>query len=261
MDNEYIQEIFGWVATSLTMCFFISPVIPFINVFKGRLNYEDTPAIVISASYVNCFCWYIYGEMITSQQIKICNMIGALSSLILICLYLIYEIRKYIVDAILNALILITGSYAGYQSLTTYIDDNRILGKICNCTSIIVFLAPILLIYRVVKENNYILIPIYTAYVSLVASSCWIIYGFLFKNIYIVLPNSVGLVLAIIQIIVYFNYKRKFTGVGEKDSSTIGIESSGDEGKKDDSTNIQIDETTPSNTKEKPVKIISKNDN
>lgn len=262
MDNNNIQEIFGWVATCLTMCFFISPVIPFINVFRGKLSYEDTPAIVVSVSYINCFCWYIYGKMIISEQIKMCNMIGAISSLILMCIYLIYEVRKYTLDAILNVLIIITGSYATYKALTILINDTGIIGKICNCTSIIVFLSPIQLIYRVVKEKNFILIPIYTAYVSLFASSCWIIYGFLFHNIYIVFPNSFGLLLAIIQIIVYFHYKKKFSGVGEREfTSTIGIESStSEEGKKDESTNIKIDEDQ-SNEKEKPVKIISKNDN
>ena len=254
-----VEEIFGWVATSLTMCFFISPVIPFINVFRGKMNYEDTPVIIITTSYVNCFCWYIYGNMIKSNQVKLCNMIGAISSCILILIYLIYEIRKFVLDAILNALIIITGSYAGYNALTFLIDDQSILGKICNCTSIIVFLYPIQLIYRVVREKNYFLIPIYTAYVSFVASSCWVIYGISFKNLYIVFPNTFGIVLAIMQIIVYFNYKNKFQNFGDKDNSTIGIESSGTEdGKKDEPTTIRIDEDNQSNEKVKPVKIVSK---
>ena len=151
---ESLEDVFGWVATCLTMCFYISPIIPFINVFKGKLSYEDTPAILVSASYVNCFCWYIYGDMIFSDQVKICNGIGAISSLCLICVYLVYEIRKYTLDAILNALIIITGSYAVYRGLTIVVDDDAIIGKICNCTAIIVFLSPIQLIYRVLKENN-----------------------------------------------------------------------------------------------------------
>ena len=258
MDNN-LQEIFGWVATSLTMCFFISPVIPFINVFKGKLSYEDTPAVVITVSYVNCFCWYIYGNMIQSNQVKLCNLIGAISSLILICIYLIYELRKYTLDAILNAIIIVTGSYAVYRGITILIDDDKILGKICNCTSIIVFLSPIQLVLRVIKEKNYFLIPIYTAYVSFIASSCWVIYGIFFKNFYIVFPNSFGIILAVVQVYVYKKYKRKYPEIGEKDfSSTIGIESTGiDDGKKEETT-IKGDEDNQTKTKAKPVKIISK---
>ena len=260
---DKIQEIFGWVATGLTMCFYISPVIPFINVFKGKLSYEDTPVIIISTSYVNCFCWYIYGDMILSDQIKMCNMIGAISSLILICIYLLFELKKYAVDAILNALIIITGTLALYRGLTVIINDDSIIGKICNGTSIIVFLSPIQLIYRVIKEKNYILIPIYTAYVSFIASSCWVTYGVFIHDFYVVLPNLFGIILAIIQILVYFNYKRKYPSIGDKViNPTIDIETEtgNEEGKKDESTSIKVDEDSHNNVKEKTVKIITKTD-
>ena len=259
---EKAKEIFGWVATGLTMCFYISPVIPFINVFKGRLNYEDTPAIIITTSYVNCFCWYIYGDMISSDQIKMCNMIGAISSLILICIYLIYELRKYAVDAILNALIIITGTYAVYRGLTVVIDDEVIIGKICIGTSCVVFLSPIQLIYRVVKEKNYFLIPIYTAWVSLASTSCWVTYGIGLKDFNIVFPNAIGIILAILQIFIYLNYKRNYPSIGDKEfTSTIGIENTGNEEGKKEETSIKVDEDSHSNVKEKPVKIVIKNEN
>ena len=158
MEVGKAQEIFGWVATCLTMCFFISPIIPFINVLKGKLRYEDTPIVVISASYVNCFCWYIYGDMIFSDQIKICNMIGAISSLLLICVYLIYEIKAYTIDAILNALIVISGSFTLYRAISIMIDSSNVLGKICIGASCVVFLSPIHLIIRVIKKKNYFFI-------------------------------------------------------------------------------------------------------
>ena len=254
---ENLEDVFGWVATCLTMCFYISPVIPFINVFKGKISYEDTPAVLVSASYVNCFCWYIYGDMIFSDQVKICNGIGAISSLLLMCVYLVYEIRKYTLDAILNALIIITGSYAVYRGLTIVVDDDAIIGKICNCTAVIVFLSPIQIIYRVIRENNnYHLIPIYTAWVSLFSTSCWVTYGILIKDIYIVIPNVIGIILAIVQIAIHTIFKRKYPTIGEreKETSTIDIENSGLDNTKEDSVIKGDDEN---NTKEKPVKIVA----
>ena len=202
------RESFGWIATCLTMCFYISPVIPFINVFRKKISYEDTPAIIVTTSYVNCLCWYIYGDMIYSNQIKYCNLIGAVSSLILVCIYLLFELKKYTLDAILNSLIIITGTYSIYRGFTLIIDDDDIIGKICIATSCIVFLSPIQLIYRVIKEKNYNLIPIYTAYVSLASTSCWVAYGIFITDINVIFPNIIGLILAIIQIIIFQNYKK-----------------------------------------------------
>ena len=255
---ENLEDAFGWVATCLTMCFYISPVIPFINVIKGKISYEDTPGVLVSASYVNCFCWYIYGDMIFSDQVKICNGIGAISSLCLICIYLVYEITKYTLDAILNALIILTGSYAVYRGLTIVVDDDAIIGKICNCTAIIVFLSPIQLIYRVFRENNnYHLIPIYTAWVSVFSTGCWIMYGILIKDIYILIPNIIGLILGIIQIVIYTIFKRKYPTIGERerDTSTIDIENNGIENSKEDSAIKGEDDNN--NTKGKPVKIMA----
>ena len=260
MDS--IEDVFGWVATCLTMCFYISPVIPFIQVFKGKLSYEDTPGILVTASYVNCFCWYIYGDMVFSTQVKICNCIGAISSLCLICIYLAYEVRKYTLDAILNALIILTGSYAVYRGLTIVVDDDAVVGKVCNVTSIIVFLSPIQILYRVFREkNNYFLIPIYTAWVSLFSTGCWVTYGILISDIYIQIPYIIGIILAIVQICTYIVFKRKYPTIGERDrdTSTIDIDNTVDE--KKETNNIKDDEENQTDVKEKPVKISSKFDN
>ena len=78
-------------------------------------------------------------------------------------IYLINELKKYLVDSILNALILITGTWAVYRALTIIIDDDRIIGKICIGTTLVVYLSPIPVLYKVIKEKkekNYMFIPI-----------------------------------------------------------------------------------------------------
>ena len=207
MDS--LEDILGWAATCFTVCIYFSPIMPFIKVLKGKLSYEETPGVLVSCTYVNCFCWYIYGDMIFSDQLKICNCIGAIISLCLIVIYLVYEIRKYTLDAILNALIIITGSYATYRGLTIVVDDDAVIGKICNVTYIILFLSPFYLIYKVIKEkNNYILIPIYTAWASLFSHCLWILYGIVIKDVYIMVPNAIGMVMAIIEIAIYILFKK-----------------------------------------------------
>ena len=256
-----VQECFGWAATAITVLSFLSPVFPYINVLKGKLNFEDTPAVLVTTCYVNYFCWYIYGDMIFSDQIKYCYMIGGIVNLVLMIIYLAYEVKKYLVDSILNTLILITGTWALYRALTIIIDDDRIVGKICIGTSCIVFLSPIQIIYKVIKEKNYILIPIYNCYMIFLYAICWVVYGIFITDFYVVFPNSIAIVLALIEIIIYLNYKRKYPAIGEREfSSTIGIETTSNEepSKKEENT-LKMDEDTEAKGSEKPVKIITKN--
>ena len=276
MIENQIRDFFGWSATGLTICFYIFPVIPFIKLLKGKITYEETPAIIVTTSFVNCFCWYIYGKLISSHQIKLCNFIGALSSLILIMIYLRYELKKFLIDAILNALILMSGSYAVYIGFTDIIEDKSVIGKICIVTSCVIFLSPITIIYKVTKEKNYNLIPIYKAYISVASTFCWIVYGILITDGNVIFPNVIGIILAIIQIIIFFRIKKIFSILGEKENTaTIGIESNENEKddkaslknkkeekeEKDENTVIKLDEDNQNNNKEKPVKIVSNVDN
>ena len=52
---ETAQESFGWIATGLTICSFISPIFPYLNVLRGKLSFEDTPGVLVTTSYVNYF--------------------------------------------------------------------------------------------------------------------------------------------------------------------------------------------------------------
>jgi len=251
---DTIQECIGWVAGCLSACFYIYQIVPFINVIKGKIYFENSPGVFVTTCYVNCFLWYIYGDMIFSDQIKISNCIGACVTLLLITIYLLFEIRVYLVDTILNALILITGSWAIYRALTIIVDDDRTIGKLCIASTIFEYLTPIQIIYKVLKEKYYVLIEIYPCWINLSACISWVIYGILITDFYVVLPHIFGIIIYLMQIVIFINYKKKYPSIGEKDfSSTIGIETTEkDESKKD----IKIEEDLP-----KPVKIINKNDN
>ena len=257
---ELAQESFGWAAVGLTVISFLTPAFPFLNVIKGKLNFEDAPIISVTSCYVNYFCWYVYGDMIFSDQLKYGYLIGSCIFGLLIVIYLIFEIRKYLVDTVLNALILITGTWALYRALTIIIDDDRVVGKICIGTAIIVYVQPMQILYKVIKEKNYAFISIYNCYLSFLYSVCWLVYGIFITDFYVVFPYAVGFILSLVQIVVYLNYKKKYPIIGERDfSSTIGIETTPNEEAKKESTPIKMDEMTEETEgKEKPVKISAK---
>ena len=256
---DKVQEISGWLAMAVTTCSFLFPVFPYLNVLRGRMNYEDTPSFFVISSYINYFCMYVYGDLVFSDQVKYCYLVGSIINCVLMVIYLVYEIRRYLVDTILNALILITGTWALYRCLTIIIDDDRIVGKICILTFCVVFITPVQILYRVLKERNYNLIPIYNCWLSLCFSSLWIVYAIFISDFYILFPNIINIILSLAQIAVYINLSRKYPAIGQREfSSTIGIETTSNEEIKNVESQIKMDEDTE-NKKEKPVKIINKN--
>ena len=224
MDFQYY---FGWLATYLTALFYISLVTPFLKIFKGQMKYQDAPIFVIYVSYINCILWCLYGEMILSYQIRTCNIIGSISTFILIFIYLSYDFRKHSLDPILTVIIIIYGTYVFYNYFTVIITNNQfIIGNLCVMAKFCVFTSPIQLIYRVIREKNYILIPIYASFVSLISSICWVIYGFTIKNIHVIFPNTIGIILGITQYYVYFYYKSHHFKRISENNKTITIDNS-----------------------------------
>ena len=151
-------------------------------------------------------------------------------------------------------MILITGSWACYRALTIVIDDDRVVGDICIGTTIIIFISPIQILYKVFKEKNYNIIPVFSAIIFLLACLFWFVYAIFIKDFYLAFPNALGIVLSAVEIAVYINCKRRYPGIGESGASgTIDIVSGGNDEKKEE-TPIKIDEG-------KPVEIVNKLDN
>jgi solute carrier family 50 protein (sugar transporter) len=262
MDIDYKQEIVGWTAFTFSAYFLLSPVFSFINVIKGKITFEEAPGAYVTLNYISCFCWYIYGDMLYSDQIKIINLIGMVASGIFILIYLYYEIRKYVVDTVLNALLLGSGSYMMYLTLTIMIDDDTIIGKICATAQCLLHYFPIKNIYQVIKEKNFMLIPFCTAWGHMLCSICWALYGIMTTEVYVVIPQCIGIILSTVQVILFLNYRKAYPIYEINKNSSLGgenfenFENKKDEQNKDDI--VQDEEINDSNIKERPVKILEK---
>ena len=256
---EFI-DVVGWAAIGLSSCFYLSLAIPFFHVLRCKLNFEYTPIALVNTIYVDCVSWYIYGTKLSCDQIILGHKIGACCSLVLICIYLAFELRKYLVDSILNCLILILGTLVIHKGLTIVIEDADMIGKVCIGTKVVTFIIPIILTFRVIKEKNYRLISFSTTTTYMMSCIGWVLFGKASFDINIMIPNCIGVVLCFIQFLVYLNFKKKYPTYSGP-SSTIGIESGSTEYKKDESTTMNIDEESQEKAREKPVKIVTRIDN
>lgn len=261
MNIDTIEEIVGWIGCGLTICYFVPQLIPFIQILQGKLYFEDAPGLFMSTCYANSFLWYIYGEMIFSDQIRISNMIACIICLISMGIYLIYEIRKYLIDTILNILIIIMASWAAYKYLTIAVDDDGVVGKICFCSSILLYIYFLYIINRVIKEKNFLLIQFNYTCIYLLKATAWLAYGIITKDYYVISPYVIGIIISLIMIIIYLNFRLKYPAIGIKEfSSTIGIDSPGnEESRREDS--LKIVDDNQGDIKENPVIIISKVNN
>ena len=257
IDNrELTQEFLGWTAFGFTLYFYYKPAISFYNMIKGKISLDDTPAPLVTLTYISCLCWYIYSDLLISTQIHVITLIGIISNGALILIYLFYEAKKFLSDAILNALIISSGSYLIYLVLSVMLEDDENIGKITVGASCLLSIFQMITIHKILKERSLSSIPIFNAWLTLITCTLWGIYGFMISEFFVIVPQIVFGIFSSIQIFIYAHYKNNKYLINMESgySPTVNIDN-----KKENSNDNQIEDLNnekDSIIKEKEVKIV-----
>ena len=200
--NKLIGEIFGWTGTGLAIYFYLAPAVPFIKLVNEQLKVNDVPGILLICSFMNCILWADYGLLLDTFQIYLANGIGGAITLIWITIYLIYfgnQSMKCAIFLILLLMVLVGGiSYTFY-----FIIEAKITGLIAMIFNVLMYAAPFEKITKVFKTRNHNLIPIFSTIGGFFCSLCWLMFGIYKSDRNLMIPNALGLLCAIIQVIVY----------------------------------------------------------
>ena len=222
------QNIFANIATGLSVIYYISLVIPFYKVLRCQLTYEFTPITYITTIYADSLTWYLYATRLQYDQLKLCNLLGFFTTLILIIIYIAFELKQNIFDSLLNILMLILGSLALHKSLSLTIAEPKFIGRVCIVTKLLSFFIPIVSICKVIKENNNKYISIKSSLIYMSSFIGWILYGIAINDNIIMYSNAAGILLCFIQLLVYLIYKnnkkpskRKSKAIGDYERKTL----------------------------------------
>ena len=207
-DKDIVESIFGWLGSLLSIYFFIAPIHPFTKVFQNKIDYKDSPGILLIFTFMNCILWTVYGFLKNEAQIYITNSLGGIITLVWITIYLIYLGKKYFVlSFIINIFLLILITSISHIFYHIFGEENT--GFIAMIFNVLMFAAPGEKIFQVFKTGKFELIPIFSSIGGFACSLCWLLFGIYQKDLNIIIPNSIGLFLAIFQVMVYFIYYNK----------------------------------------------------
>ena len=191
MNKIYLDDAVGWIGCGLSSAYHLLQIGPFIKIIQGSMTFEDSPGYFISSLYINSFLWMIYGEMAFSDQLIYTNLITSLICLFAMLTYIINERKKYCLDSILNFLIIFMASWSVYKYLSIEVDDDRVVGKLCFLSSLNIYTYFYLILYRVIKEKNYLLIDFNYTAIYFVNALVWFFYGIVTKDVYVICPYSI----------------------------------------------------------------------
>lgn len=196
---------YGIVLYTTSMIMWIAPIKSMYNLYHNKNEWE-VPYNFYLVSLTNCLFWVIYGLQEEIWPLWSVNIPGMISFMGCIGFFMQYvQMRKFELVALilLMPVKLFIVAYVCYYYVPSYYT-----GIIALFFNIIMYFMPIEQIYYVIKAKNNVYIELWLAIALFINTLAWSIFGILLSDNWdIIIPNGVGFIISIIQLVVWCKYR------------------------------------------------------
>ncbi|CAJ1843574.1 unnamed protein product [Sphenostylis stenocarpa] len=227
-DHELVL-IFGLLGNIVSFLVFLAPLPTFYTILKNKTSdgFQSIPYVVALLSAL----LLLYYGFIKSNAILIVtiNCIGCAIEVSYLAIYVIYASKKQKISTLVLILIADVGGFGLTMLITTFavkgINRVHAVGWICAIFNIAVFAAPLSIMRKVIKTRSVEYMPFSLSLFLTLCATMWFFYGLFDKDDFIMLPNVLGFLFGISQMILYMIYKN--SGKNKKTNCTEKQESEG----------------------------------
>ncbi|KAJ0442892.1 putative SWEET sugar transporter [Helianthus annuus] len=184
---------------------------------KSAENYNGTPYV---ATLLSCSLWILYGLLDPDDGLLIVtvNTAGATMQALYLVLLLIYTTKEkrvqYFGFVILD--IVFFGIVLAF-TLVAFKESSRrtFTGVLCATFTTIMYVAPLAALRTTIRTKSVEYMPILLVS-SLFLNGCvWLTFALLVTDIFVLVPNALGILLGTIQFLVYLKFKNSTPEAGE----------------------------------------------
>ncbi|PKU63354.1 Bidirectional sugar transporter SWEET4 [Dendrobium catenatum] len=221
ISADTLRTVVGIVGNVIALGLFFSPLPTFIRIWKKK-SVEEFSVIPYVATLLNCMLWMLYGLPIVHPNSTLVLTINCAGTAIEICYVILYLVFSDGPKR-LKALFLFFGDLAFVAVVAIIVliffhtHDYRslIVGILCVIFCIIMYLAPlsvmaVVLFYvvqkMVIQTKSVEYMPLSLSVASFLNGLCWTIYALIRFDLYITIPNGLGLLFSITQLVLHALY-------------------------------------------------------
>ncbi|CAH9132086.1 unnamed protein product [Cuscuta epithymum] len=204
--------VFGVLGNIVSIFLYISPLPMFVRIckVKSTMGYQVVPYVV---ALFSAMLWMYYAFLKKKNAFLLIsiNSFGCLIETIYISIFLAYASKEIKRQAIKLVVLLIGGMYTVIFVTTMFTFSGRlrtnVVGWICVAVSVCVFASPLTIMFQVVRTKSVEFMPFSLSLFLTLTAIVWFGYGMLLEDLCIALPNVVGFILGMVQMVVYGIYR------------------------------------------------------
>ncbi|CAI8619333.1 unnamed protein product [Vicia faba] len=212
MHRETWAFVFGLLGNIISFAVFLSPVPTFYIIFKKKSaeGFQSLPYVVALFSAM-LWIYYAFVKREAALLLITINTFGIIVESAYLIIFLIYASKKSRLSTIKLLLLLNVFGFGAMLLSTLYLAKGAkrlaIIGWICLVFNISVFAAPLFVISKVIRTRSVEYMPFFLSFFLTINAVMWFFYGLLLKDYYVALPNTLGFVFGIIQMVIYLIYR------------------------------------------------------
>ncbi|XP_057436528.1 bidirectional sugar transporter SWEET9-like [Lotus japonicus] len=203
--------IFGLLGNIVSFMVFLAPLPTFYTIYKKKSS-EGFQSIPYVVALLSAMLLLYYGFLKTNALLIITiNCIGCAIEVSYLMMYIIYAPKKQKISTLLLILMADIGGLGLTMIITMFVVKSaervHAVGLICAIFNIAVFAAPLSIMRKVIKTRSVEYMPFSLSLFLTLCATMWFFYGLFDKDNYIMMPNVLGFLFGISQMILYIIYK------------------------------------------------------
>ncbi|KFK25541.1 hypothetical protein AALP_AA8G128400 [Arabis alpina] len=211
IDHHLLANIFGILGNFISFCVFLAPVPTFYRIFKKKST-ESFQSLPYQVSLFSCMLWLYYALLKKGAFLLITiNCFGCVVETIYIAMFLTYATKDKKTSAMKLFMAMNVAFFSSILLMTHFFVKSplkvSVLGWICVAISVSVFAAPLMVVARVIKTKSVEFMPFSLSFFLTISAVMWGAYGLFLHDICIAIPNVVGFLLGMVQMVLYGIYK------------------------------------------------------
>ncbi|EYU43030.1 hypothetical protein ABFS82_04G122300 [Erythranthe guttata] len=203
--------VFGLLGNVVSFMVFLAPIPTFYTIFKKKSTqgFQSVPYVV---GLFSAMLWIYYAFLKPETTLLITiNTVGCFVQSTYICFYLFFASKNARIQTVKLILLLNVVGFGLIIVLTHFWanDSNRddIVGWICLVFSLCVFVAPLGVVRQVIRTKSVEYMPFLLSFFLTLSAVMWFFYGLLRKDYNIAIPNVLGFLFGVVQMVLYVMYK------------------------------------------------------